>query len=56
MKNKKTIELPIEWITELQHYIDKVCDTTKNEAENKRAVIALLGYLSSLEFFKMLNK
>ena len=47
-KEKKIIELSIEWITRLKYYTDRVRNTTENELEHKMAIIALLGYLDGL--------
>ena len=55
---KQTIELPIEWIEGLKNYIDNVKKTATYKdvySPNRFAVVALLGYLESLqsEFFKI---
>lgn len=43
----KTIELQKAWIIRLKYYTDRVRNT--QDLEHKMAVVALLGYLESIQ-------
>src|SRR3990167_11430473 len=50
MSKDNEVTLKVDWIKRLKFYTDSVRSSTDNDGEHKMAIIALLGYLESLEF------
>ena len=47
----QTIKLPTRWIKRLTFYTDRVRNTSDKPNWHKMAIVSLLGYLESLDYF-----